>query len=188
MNIFFDFFPIILFFLAYKFYGIFLATAVAMLASVIQIGLCAWLYHKVEKSYLLSMACIMLMGGATLFLRNPIFIMWKPSIIYWGLSLAFMLSHYFGKQKLAQRILNERVLLPKRIWARINSFFSFFFLLMGSINLYVAYHYSENTWVNYKLFGSLGLTFVFILILALYISKYGQEKSLLPPIQEKSPS
>jgi intracellular septation protein len=179
MNIFFDFFPIILFFMAYKFYGIYAATAVAMVASAIQIGLCAWMHNKVEKSYLLSMICIMVMGGATLFLRNPIFIMWKPSIIYWALSFAFAASHYFGKQKLAERMLNERVILPEIIWTRINSAFVTFFFIMGTINLYVAYTYSENTWVNYKLFGTLGLTFVFILLLATYISKYGQENPSL---------
>jgi intracellular septation protein len=172
MKILFDFLPILLFFIAYKFYGIYIATGVAIAASILQTSL-YWIKHrKIEAMPLITLVLIVLLGGATLVLHNELFIKWKPTAIDWAFALVFLVSQFIGSKSITQRMLEKNVHLPSAIWTRLNASWIIFFTLMGLANLYVAYHFDTNTWVNFKLFGMVGLTLVFIIFQALYMARY----------------
>ena len=176
MKLLYDYFPIICFFIAYKLYGIFVATAVTMLASALQISV-YWLIHKrFEKVHLITLAFILILGGATLIFHNAIFIQWKPSVIYWIIGLLLIFSHIIGKKPIIHRLLGDKIELPKKIWDRINFSWGLFFIVLGFMNIYVVYHYSTDTWVNFKLFGTLGLTLLFGAIQVIYLSRYVKEE------------
>lgn len=171
-----DFFPIVLFFIAYKLWGIYTATAVAMGAGAL-IVCWEWVFfRKIDKMQLATVGLIGVLGGATLFFHNDLFIKWKPTLINWLFSVVFLVSHYFGKQPLIKRMMSAQINLPEEIWNRLNMSWAGFFLLSGVMNLYVAYYFSTNAWVNFKLFGLLGLTFLFVILQAVYLSRYAKIK------------
>lgn len=172
MKLFFDFFPIALFFIAYKLFGIYVATAIAMAAAVFQVIFYRLKHQHYEKVHLLSLGIIMVLGSATLFFHDPWFIKWKPTGIYWLMALLFLGSTFVGQKTLIQKIMENNISLPQRIWKRLNLIWFTFFGLMGFLNLYIAYHYDTDTWVNFKLFGGLGLTFVFVFFQAVYLAKH----------------
>ena len=172
MKLLFDFFPIILFFIAYKAVGIYAATAVAIVASLAQVGFTRWRHGRVERMHVISMALILVLGGATLFLHNEMFIKWKPTAVNWAFALAFLGSHFIGRTPLIARMLSESVTLPDEVWRRLNLSWVAFFVAMGAANLYVVYHYSTDTWVNFKLFGMMGLTFAFVIGQAFYLARH----------------
>lgn len=183
MKLLFDFFPIAAFFIAYKWQGIYLATAIAIVASLIQVLWSRYKQGRFEKIPLITFFSILVMGGATLFLKNEIFIKWKPTVVYWILGLVFLASHFVGQQKpIIQRLVGETLPLPQSIWNRLNCSWVIFFFLMGILNLYVIHHYDTDTWVNFKLFGTLICTFVFILGQGIYMYKHRTNDSL--PNQE----
>ncbi|MDX2165278.1 MAG: septation protein A, partial [Gammaproteobacteria bacterium] len=165
-----DFFPIVLFFVAYKFGGIYVATSVAIVTSVIQVSYEWFRYKKVEMMQWVTLALIVLLGGATLLLHNEIFIKWKPTVINWVLALLFLGSHYIGKEPLIKRMMSSQVNLPEAVWSKLSFSWVGFFFVSGLANIYVAYHFSTNTWVDFKLFGVLGLTVIFVLLQAVYLS------------------
>lgn len=167
-----DFFPVLLFFISYKFFGIYSATVVAMVASLVQVVYFRLRYKYFEKVHLLSFAIILLLGSATLFFHNPWFIKWKPTGIYWITAFVFLFSPVFIKKPLIQKMAESTVNLPIKIWYRLNYAWIVFFISMGFANLYVAYFYSTDFWVNFKLFGGAGFTFFFIFLQTLYLSKY----------------
>ena len=170
----FDLFPIILFFIAFKVYDIFIATAVAIVATLLQIIYVYLKNKKVEKVLLFNGVMITLLGGLTIFLQDKMFIMWKPSVLYWCFALILLFSNVFLKKNLVQMALGKQVELKNKFWNVINWYTSIFFVLLGFINLYVAYNFSEDTWVNFKLFGITGLLFIYMIFLGLYISKVGK--------------
>lgn len=175
MKFLFDYFPIICFFIAYKLWGIYIATATAIGASVLQVA-AYWLHHRrFEKMHLITMAFIVLLGGATLIFHKAIFIQWKPTIVYWIFSLVLLFTQFMTKQTLMHRMFKDKIELPLKVWSRLNMSWAVFFLFLGALNLYVVYHYSLNSWVNFKLFGTLGLMLGFILIQALIMSRYVQQ-------------
>ncbi len=178
MKLLFDFFPIVLFFIVFKFYGIYTATAVAMVASLSQVLLYRLKFQRYEKMHLISLAIIMVLGSATLFFHNPWFIKWKPTGIYWLTAVVFFSSGYIGSKPIIQKMMESNVKLSARIWQRLNAAWSLFFVVMGALNLYVAYNYDTNTWVNFKLFGGVGFTLLFVLIQAFYLTKHMDEKGL----------
>jgi len=178
MKLLFDFFPILLFFICYKFFGIYASTAVAMVASVIQVLFHRIKYQRYEKMHLISMALIVVLGGATLFFHNPWFIKWKPTGIYWLSAIIFIGSNFIGTRPVIQKMMDSNINLPQKIWQRINIAWAIFFLIMGALNLYVAYNYSTDTWVNFKLFGGAGLTLLFILLQAMYLTRHMIDKTL----------
>lgn len=172
MKALFDLFSIIIFFIVFKFYGIYAATVAAIVVSVCQfVGV--WLfYRKIDKGLLATLIIIMVLGSATLISHNPRFIEWKPSVIYWFFSAVLFYTQIFMKKPLMQRLLETKITLPAVVWKRLNLTWGLFFLLMGLLNLYVAYHYSQNTWVNFKLFGTLGLTILLIILQTVYMSRH----------------
>lgn len=170
----FDLFPIILFFIAFKIYDIFIATAVAIIATLLQIIYVYLKDKKVEKVLLFNGVMITFLGGLTILLQDKMFIMWKPSVLYWCFALILLFSNLFLKKNLVQMALGKQVELKNKFWNVINWYTSIFFVLLGFINLYVAYNFSEDTWVNFKLFGITGLLLMYMIFLGLYISKVGK--------------
>jgi len=170
-KILFDFFPIILFFIAYKFYGFYLATIVAIVATILQNGL-YWLRHRsLEKSQIITLVLIVVFGGASVLLENELIFKWKPTVINWLFAIAFLASHWIGKKTIIERMLGKNMTLPAPTWAKLNLSWSIFFITLGFINLYVVYNYDTDTWVNFKLYGLIGITVFFSLAQALYLSK-----------------
>lgn len=189
MKLFFDFLPIVLFFVAYKYgggiyhwngqehdiAGIYVATAVMIVASLIQTSY-SWLRHgKVEKSHLITLVLVIVLGGATLWLQNPDFIKWKPTAVNWLFAFAFFFAHTFTDRSLLERMMAEHISLPAEIWARLNTAWIVFFVGSGVANLYVAFNFDEATWVNFKLFGLLGLTILFVIGQSLYLTRHAVE-------------
>ncbi len=172
MKLLFDFFPIVLFFLAYKFFDIYCATAIAMAASFAQVLLFRLKHQHYEKLHLASLGLILVLGGATLFFHNPWFIKWKPTGIYWLSALVFIGSNYIGTKPIIQRMMESNVSLPRKIWQRLNYAWALYFTVMGAVNIYVAYYYTTDFWVNFKLFGGVGCMLLFVFIQALYLAKH----------------
>jgi len=172
MKLLFDFFPVIFFFVAYKFFGIFAATVVAMIASALQLGWDWYKNRRFEFTYVVTFMLIFVLGGATLISHNDMFIKWKPTAIYWVLALFFYGSQFIGKQSVIQRLIGTKMVLPNDVWKRLNTSWILFFLVVGALNLFVIYNFSTNFWVNFKLFGVLGMTILFGFLQSLYISKY----------------
>ena len=154
----FDLFPIILFFIAFKIYDIFIATAVAIVATLLQIIYVYFKDKKVEKVLLFNGVMITFLGGLTILLQNKMFIMWKPSVLYWCFALILLFSNLLLKKNLVQLALGKQIELKNKFWNVINWYTSIFFVLLGFVNLYVAYNFSEDAWVNFKLFGITGKT------------------------------
>ena len=172
MKFLFDLFPVILFFIAFKLADIYVATAVAIGATFLQIGLLALLKRRIEPMLWVSLAIIVVFGGATLALRDETFIKWKPTLVNWLFAAAFLGSQYVGKQSLLKRMMASNISLPEPVWLRLNMSWVSFFAAMGAANLYVAFNYDTDTWVNFKLFGMMGLTVVFIIAQAFYLSRH----------------
>jgi intracellular septation protein len=172
MKFLFDFFPILLFFVAFKFYDIYVATTVAIVATFVQIGYYWFRHRKVEPMHLVTLVLIVVFGGATLVLHDEVFIKWKPTILYWGMALAFLGSQYIGGKNLTQRMMDKAVTLKVDIWGRLNLMWVLFWTFLGVANLYVMYHFDTATWVNFKLFGLMGLMIVFIVAQSIYMAPY----------------
>lgn len=172
MQLLYDLLPIICFFIVFKFAGVYAATAAAMIISLIQVIFYRIRHGKFEKMQVITLVLIIVLGGATLILHNPIFIKWKPTAINWVFALVFLGSHFIGKKPLIRYVMEQKVSLPDEVWTRLNLSWVVFFFLMGLANLYVIYHFSTNAWVNFKLFGMLGCTLVFIFLQAICLSKH----------------
>ena len=172
MKLLIDFFPIVLFFAAYKLADIYVATLAAIAGAILQVGFVWFRTRRVETMHLVSLALILVFGGATWFLRDPTFIKWKPTVLNWLFGAAFLGSQFIGRQPVIQRMLGAQLELPAAMWRRLNLAWSTFFIVIGAVNLYVAYTFEESTWVNFKLFGMLGLTVLFILLQSFYLSRY----------------
>ncbi|NJO16026.1 MAG: septation protein A [Thioploca sp.] len=173
MKLLFDFFPILLFFIAYKLYDIYVATAVIIIASLGQVGW-VWLkHHRIENMHLVTLVLVVVLGGATLLLHDETFIKWKPTIVNWAFALAFLGSQFVGKKNLIQRMLESQISVTvPHVWNYLNMAWIIFFVVMGLVNWYVAFHFDTNTWVNFKLFGMMGLTLVFVIGQSFYLAQY----------------
>ena len=176
MKLLFDFFPILLFFIAYKMAGIYTATTVAIVAGFAQVGL-FWLRHRrVEKMHMITLALLVVFGGLTLVLQDETFIKWKPSVINWLFGMVFLGSQFIGKKCIVERMMGANLALSSAIWNRLNLSWSLFFLALGFANLYVVYNFDTDTWVDFKLFGMMGLTIAFIIGQAIYLSRHMREE------------
>ncbi len=216
MKLLIDFFPVILFFVAYKLAGIYVATGVAIAAAAAQVGW-FWLRHRrVENMHLVTLALLAVFGGLTIALRDPIFVMWKPTLVNWLFAAVFLGSQLIGERTLIERMMGHAITIPKPIWVRLNLLWAGFFIILGLINLFVVYVGSgfheahqallvasgqsgidlsacataftgdllglcqdaqarEEVWVNFKLFGMMGLTIAFVIAQAIYLSRHVSE-------------
>jgi intracellular septation protein len=217
-----DFFPILLFFAAYKLEGIYVATGVAIAASAVLVGWSWMRRRRVETMPLVTLGLLVLFGGLTIALRDPIFVMWKPTIVNWLFAAAFLGSQLIGKRSLIERMMGNAIDIPSAVWTRLNLMWIGFFLVTGLVNLFVVYigsgffgaqqaliaasglqdvdlstcaeqfggdllslcrqaHAREDVWVNFKLFGMMGMTLVFVIAQAFYLSRHMKDQ---PPTLE----
>ncbi|WP_020482973.1 septation protein A [Methylomonas sp. MK1] len=167
-----EFFPIVLFFVAYKLYDIYIATAVVIAATVVQVISYWLLYRKVETMQWITLGLILVMGGATLYLHDEQFIKWKLTIIEWLFGGAFLVSQFVGKKTFIERMMGANLELPDRIWKRLNLSWSMFFIGVGCLNLYVMANYSTDDWVSFKTFGVPGLMLIFIAVQIVFLYKF----------------
>jgi len=177
MKFFIDLFPVIAFFIAFyipedREQGIYLATAAAIGASFIQITGTWLVKRRVENMHLVTFLLILVLGGATLLLHDKTFIKWKPTAVNWAFAIVFLGSQFIGRKPLVRRMLEQSLTVPDAVWTRLNLGWVAFFLLTGTANLYVAFNFSDEIWVNFKMFGILGLTFLFIAAQGFFLSKY----------------
>jgi len=187
-----EFVPIALFFIVYQlkgaslelggweysFDGIYSATAVLMLATVAQVLLTWAITRTLEKRLLWLLLAVMVFGGATLVFHNQMFIQWKPTIFNWVLALAFGASQFIGDKNLMERTLGSQIHLPKPVWSRLNLLWVSNFVIVGGLNLVVAYSYSEEAWVSYKLYSAIGFTLLLTILTALLISPHLKDQPL----------
>lgn len=187
----FDLFPLILFFLAYKFADIYVATAVAIVAGIVQF---AWLKltgKAIEATHWINLTVILLFGGATLFFHNDAFIKWKPTVLYWVFGAILLGGRLIFRRNLIRHVLGTQIEMPPEVWDRLNLSWAGFFVVSGALNLYVAFsgHYTEAQWVNFKVFGLMALLLVFVVIQSIWLSRYMKEEiAQAQTVPESAPS
>lgn len=164
--------PVILFFIAYKFYDIYVATGVVIVATFILVGFTWYRYKKVETMQWVTLGLILVMGGATIYLQDEQFIKWKLTIIEWLFAAAFIISQFFGDKPLVERMMGASLELPPALWNKLNSMWAIFFIMVGFINIYVMQNYNTDDWVTFKTFGVPGLMVAFIILQMFFIYKY----------------
>lgn len=178
----FDLIPLLLFFAAFKLYDIYVATAVAIAAAFVQVG-AQWLTRRrLETMPLVTLGVLVVFGGLTLALRDDAFIKWKPTIVYWLLGGVLLASQWIGRANLLERLLGGQLTLPPAVWTRQNLSWGLFFLVLGGLNLYVAFYFRpdleaaarQEIWVNFKVFGLLALTVAFMLLQGLLLARHLQ--------------
>jgi len=196
MKFLFDLLPVIFFFAAYKIAGFFpgdslalvtnwlgsgiendlppilIATATAIVATALQVAI-VWMRHgKVDRMLWISLAIIAVLGGATLLFHDATFIKWKPTALYWLFGLVLLMAKLLFQRNFMRSLLENQIKLPETIWTRVNLSWALFFIALGGLNLYVAFNFSRDTWVDFKLFGCTALVFVFAIAQGLYLSKH----------------
>jgi intracellular septation protein len=200
MKFLFDLFPVILFFITLKIaektanaslilgkilttFGIattvkpslvpiMLATVAVIIASIIQIVWAKIRYKKVDKTLWMSAILVTVLGSMTLYFQNDAFIKWKPTLLYWIFTTAILAAHWFWQKNIIKTMMGKEVKLPESIWIKLNYAWAIFFAALGCLNLYVAFNFSIDTWASFKLFGTMGLMFVFIITQSLMINQY----------------
>lgn len=172
MKILIDFFPIILFFVAFKVWGIYIATGVAIAATVLQIAYLRFKHGKVEPMQWLSLAVIVLFGGATLLAQDESFIKWKPTVLYWLMGGTLLVGQIVFSKNLIKSLMGAQMELPDAAWRAMNRGWTAFFGVMGALNLWVANNFDTDAWVNFKLFGGMGLMLIFVIFQAIYLNRY----------------
>jgi intracellular septation protein len=187
MKILLDFFPIILFFVTFKLWGIYAATAVAIVATVLQIAYLRYKHGKVEPMQWLSLGVIVLFGGATLLAQSETFIKWKPTVLYWLMGGTLLVGQLFFQKNFIKHLMGSQVQLPDNVWSNLNWAWAGFFSAMGVLNLWVAYQFDTDTWVNFKLFGGMGLMVAFVIAQALYLGRYIKDTELPPETKDAKP-
>ena len=169
-----DYFPLLLFFAAFKLWDIYVATGVAIVASVAQIAYFRWRRGKVEVVHWLSLAIIAVFGGATLLLHDETFIKWKPTVLYSLFGLTLATGKVIFQRDLLALLLKDLV-LPSAVWTRLTWSWVGFFAAMAVANWYVAFHFSTDTWVNFKVWGGIGLFLLFALAQGIALARHISE-------------
>ena len=189
MKFLYDLFPLLLFFAAYKFYDIYVATGVAIAASAIQVAL-SWLRHRrFETVPLVTFGVITVFGGLTIALQDDSFVKWKPTLVYWILAGLVLGSQFIGQRTLTDRLLAGQISLPPGVWRRLNFSWGLFFTFLGALNLYIAFFYGpeldeavrRDIWVNFKVFGLMALTLLFVIVQAVVMARHAHDQ---PPPHE----
>ncbi len=183
MKLLYEFLPIALFFGIYKYTGdIYHATLALIIATIIQVSYEWFKFHKVEKSRLIGLVLIVVLGGATILFHDDVFIKWKVSVINWLFAAVLIGSQFIGKKTIIERMMGGVMQLPKPIWSRLNGYWALFFFVSGTLNVYFAFFYGldlsieerTDVWVNFKFYGLFGLTILFMIFQVIFIQKYVQ--------------
>ena len=180
MKFIFDFFPVLVFFIAFKIVGdseagFYLATMALIIASMVQIAGYWLIYRRFEKMHLITLVAVLVLGGATLYLQDERFLKWKPTLVLWVFAVILLASQYIGKKNIFQRMVqysDARITAPVFVWFRLNFSLALFFILAGIANLYVAFNFSRSVWVDFKVFGLTGLNLVFMAGLMVYMLRH----------------
>ncbi len=167
-----EFFPILLFFIAFKLYDIYVATAVVIVATIVQVGYAWFKYRKVETMQWITLILVVVMGGLTLILHDEQFVKWKLSIIEWLFGVAFLGSQFIGKKPFIERMMSSQLTLPAPIWKALNLCWAAFFIGVGCLNVYVMFHYDTNDWVTFKTFIVPSMMAVFIVLQMIFLYKH----------------
>lgn len=170
MQLLFDFFPLIAFFVAYKFAGIFVATGVIIAAVIVQTAFQWFRHRKVSTMSLVSAVLVLVFGGLTLWIHDEAFIKWKVTVVYWLFAAGFLVSQFVGDRPVIQRMLEANVTLEPPLWRRLNLMWALFFLALGALNIYVMFNFSTDTWAKFKVFGVVGLTLVFTVLQGFWLA------------------
>ena len=172
MKQFFDFIPLLVFFAVYKFYDIYTATAALMVVTVLQIAITWFTLRKLEKMHLITLAMVLVFGGFTLFFHDDAFIKWKVTVINLLFSAALLVSQFVLKKPLIKQMLGKEMQLPDAIWSRVNLAWAGFFAVAAATNTYIAFNLPQEVWVNFKVFGLLGMTLLFTLLTVFYLYRH----------------
>lgn len=172
-----DYIPLVVFILAYFYQDIFFATGMLMVAMPVVLVLQWLMTKKINKIYAASTVLVLVLGGATLAFRNPTFLYWKPTVLNWLIAIVFLGSQWIGDKTVVQRMLENAAELSADQWVRLNQIWVVFFSIVGGINIYVAYNFSEAFWVKFKLFGMLGLTLIFVIIQSIWLTLATQKNA-----------
>lgn len=183
MALFYEVFPVFLFFIAFKIYGIYVATVVGIVATLLQVIATRLWVGKWDRKQVITLGVFLLFGGMTLYFHNPIFVKWKPTVIFWIFGLAILGSQFFTQKTLIQRLMENMLqakggVVPMPIWKKLNIVWALFFLTLGSINLYVAYYFSNDAWVNFKFYGVTSALFLLSIFQAFYLMRYMTESKI----------
>ena len=180
-NMLIDFIPVLLFFASFKIYGIYVATTVGIVATALQVIITRLLRKRFDKQQLVTLVVFVVFGGMTLYFHNPIFVKWKPTIVFWVFGLAFLGSQFIGEKPIARRMLESLLegqnatIIPTKVWSRLNYAWSIFFITLGTVNLFVAYYFDTDVWVNFKVYGILGLLLLFSFVQAICLTRFFTE-------------
>jgi len=198
MKFFFDFFPVLLFFLSYKFFGsipielinlanqipwvvidaenpkdaMFFATLVIILATLLQNIVHYFVYRTFEKMHLISLGLLIILGGATIIMKDAQLLVWKVTVLNWLFALVFLGSQFFGEKTVVERLMGQAFRASQSLWKGLNIAWVIFFILIGIVNLYVFFQWGEDSWVNFKFYGLMGATFAFVIAQSVYLFKY----------------
>lgn len=167
-----NFFPVILFFVVYKFCDIYYATAVMIVASLLQALFYLVKNRKLDLPCIITLIVVTLLGSITLIMRNDLFIKWKPTVVFLSFAILLASAQFIWKKNPMAALMGNNISLPENVWNKINLSWILFFILMGTVNLYIIYTYNTDVWVNFKMFGVLGSTLIFTIIQAIYIAKH----------------
>ena len=178
----FDLFPLLLFFIAFKFFDVYVATGVAMVAGIAQILWVKFSGQKIDAMLWINLGVILVFGGATLYLKDDTFIKWKPTVLYWLFGSALLVGKYLMGSNLMQKLLGEKIAMSDEAWIKLNLSWALFFLAAGAINLFVAFsgYFSLEQWVSFKAFGLMGLLIVFVIGQSIWLGKHIEQPEGLP--------
>ena len=172
MKQFFEFIPLIIFFVIYKMVDIYAATAALMISMGLMLAYNYFKNRKVEKMQLITFVMVLVFGGLTLVLHDDTFIKWKVTVVYALFSIALLVSQFYVKKPIIKQMLGKELTLPEKIWNNLNTAWALFFAVLGALNIYVAFNLPQEVWVNFKVFGLLGATLVFTILSGVYLYKY----------------
>jgi len=177
LNFFYEFIPVLLFFLAFKFYDIYTATIVGIAATGVQVVITRLVQGYFDKKQLTTFAVFVVFGSMTLYFHNPIFVKWKPTVVFWFFAVALLVSHFAMQKPLLQRLFDgmakeNQTIIPQQVWHRLTFAWVVFFFILGAVNIYIAYSYSTAAWVNFKFYGILGMLLFFSFAQAIYLTRY----------------
>lgn len=174
-----DLLPVLLFFIVYKYSDIYAATLAAMITAALQTAW-LWLRHRrLEPMQIAVVGMIVVLGALTLAFNDPAFIKWKTTLVNWAFALALIGGELFGGKSLLERMLGEQLSLPRPVWRTMTLSWIGFFIGVGALNLFIAYRYELDTWVNFKLYGVLGLTFAFVVVQGLFLSRHLSDEATI---------
>jgi intracellular septation protein len=171
-----ELFPVVFFFAAFKLTNdMFKATAVAIVCAVLQVGLMKWQKIQIKPIHWFSAGLVIILGGISIYVHNPMFLKWKFSVLEWCLGAAILIGQFAFNKNMLKLLLGQELTLPDGVWKKLGLMWAAFFIFLGILNIYIAYQYDDAVWVNFKTYGSLGLTMAFMLVQSLWISRHMQD-------------